>query len=339
MMFLAVLAGLIFPAGVRADSIGMVTGTKTGTYIQFGQDIARLARTVGVEIEVKESEGSMDNIRRMMSAENAGLGIVQSDVLEYLTRSPDPQMRRISERLRVVFPLYNEEVHLFARTNIQSIEDLMGQRVVVGTRGSGSWLTSNHLLRLLNVQAAEAIELPPPEGASAVLRGEADAMFYVAGKPVKLFSTLVTLQQDPRYAALVNDVHFVPLHHAAMSREYVPSSLGPNDYAWVSQTIPTVAVKAVLMTYNFSDRQQLYHRIRCDQLATLANAIRGNLAELQGMGHPKWQEVDLAQEISIWQLDGCSHAARRAPPPQKVQQDDDLLKAVSDIIRGREPSR
>ena len=104
---------------VKADSIGMVTGSTTGTYFQFGQDIAKVTQTSGLEILVKEAEGSIDNIRRLVSRENAALSSVQSDVLGFLSRSEDPQVRRISERLRLVFPFYNEEVHLLARKEIQ----------------------------------------------------------------------------------------------------------------------------------------------------------------------------------------------------------------------------
>jgi TRAP-type uncharacterized transport system substrate-binding protein len=59
----------------------MVTGSKTGTYIQFGNDIAGVAKTVGLDILVKDSQGSIDNIKRINSKENATFGIVQSDVL------------------------------------------------------------------------------------------------------------------------------------------------------------------------------------------------------------------------------------------------------------------
>jgi TRAP transporter TAXI family solute receptor len=173
------VGSLLFVPQAKAESIGMVTGSTTGTYFQFGQDIAKLAPTAGLEILVRESEGSIGNIRRLISRENAALGIVQSDVLGFLSRSEDPEMRRISERLRLVFPFYNEEVHLLARKEVQRFEDLDGKRVVVGTKGSGNWLTSNNLLRMINIKPAERIELPPPEGASAVLGGEADAMVAV----------------------------------------------------------------------------------------------------------------------------------------------------------------
>ena len=38
----------------------------------------------------------------------------------------------------LVFPFYNEEVHLLARREIRRFEDLDGKRVVVGTSGERS---------------------------------------------------------------------------------------------------------------------------------------------------------------------------------------------------------
>ena len=41
-------------------------------------------------------------------------------------------MRQVAGRLRLIFPFYNEEVHLFAGKSILSFGDLQGKRVVVG---------------------------------------------------------------------------------------------------------------------------------------------------------------------------------------------------------------
>ena len=113
LLFLCALCGLAPAMAEEADAkqIGMVTGSKTGTYIQFGNDIAGVAKTVGLDILVKDSQGSIDNIRRINSKENATFGIVQSDVLGFLSRSENPEMRLVAGRLRLIFPFYNEEVH------------------------------------------------------------------------------------------------------------------------------------------------------------------------------------------------------------------------------------
>jgi TRAP transporter TAXI family solute receptor len=326
---LALLNGLLFVPQLKAEGIGMVTGSKTGTYIKFGRDIAKMARKVGLDILVKKSEGSLDNIRLLVSRENAAFGIVQSDVLGFLSGDDDPATRRISGRLRLVFPFYNEEVHLFARREIRRFEDLDGKRVVVGTRGSGNWVTSTNLLRMLDVNPAERVELSPIDGASAVLAGDADAMFYVAGKPVQLFTNIRDMEKDPRYANLVREVHFVPLNHEKMLQEYVVAAIGSDDYEWLDETVPTVAVKAVLVSFDFSSKRNLYYRKRCEQLSKLGRVIRDNFAELQQTGHRKWKEVDLDEKIGIWRRDSCS---------QMVYQDekeDGLIRDIRKFLEGK----
>ena len=106
------------------ETIGIVTGPKTGTYFAFGKDIAEVAGKAGISVDVKPSEGSVDNIKRLNSSENAALGIVQSDVLGFLSRSRNPESMRIAGNLRMVFPFYNEEVHVLARRTIHPLSVL-----------------------------------------------------------------------------------------------------------------------------------------------------------------------------------------------------------------------
>ena len=41
------------------------------------------------------------------------MGIVQSDVLAFVFRiQNDPVLRRIARKVKMVFPLYNEEIHI-----------------------------------------------------------------------------------------------------------------------------------------------------------------------------------------------------------------------------------
>jgi TRAP transporter TAXI family solute receptor len=337
-LLLIVFAVFFGVVQAQAEGIGMVTGSKIGTYIQFGHDIANVARDQGLDIMVKPSEGSLANIRRMMSQENAGLGIVQSDVLGFLKTSSDPQMRRMASQLRLVFPLYHEEVHLFARKDIQRLSDVNGKRVVVGTKGSGNWLTADHLLRLAGVTPVERLEMPPSTAISAVLTGRADAMFYVAGKPVTVFSRMRSLLQNPDYAPLVKHVHFLPIDEPAILREYVASDISVYDYAWIDGEIKTVAVKAVLVSVDFSSKRNAYFRQRCEQLRQLGEVVREQFEQLKSTGHPKWQEVELEQPVGIWQRDTCASphavqqpmaASQSAAPPRPAA---DLMQAIEHIL-------
>jgi len=132
-------------------AVSMATGSPKGTYYRIGQDIAAIAAPWGLDIEVKESRGSLDNIQRINSRENLGFGIVQSDVLGYLKRDSDFN-RNIAERLRVIFPFYLEEVHVLARLDIKSLRDLNGKRVAIGEENSGTWLTAMTLFKTSQVE-------------------------------------------------------------------------------------------------------------------------------------------------------------------------------------------
>lgn len=302
--------------------VGMVTGSKTGTYIKIGSDIAKIAKENGLDILVKESEGSLDNIERMLSSENAAIGIVQSDVLGYLYSA----MPNVAKQLRLIYPLYNEEVHVFARKEIQTFKDLQGKRVAVGTKGSGNWLTMTNMLHMMGVEPAERItDIGPLDAVSAVLSGDLDAMIYVAGKPVSLFVKLNKLKEDPdpTFKEILDSVHFIPLNDPMfLEQYYVASEIGSNDYEWYDGTVPTIAVKAVLVSFDFSGKKSGYYKMRCDQLSQFGSIIRDNFQKLQEEGHTKWKEVDLDQKIGKWELDKCSHKPGPKPTPSFVQPSD-----------------
>jgi TRAP transporter TAXI family solute receptor len=310
---------LVKPA-VGEEGVGMVTGSSTGTYFRFGQDMARVAAQEGLQLLIKESEGSLANIQRLNSqrsnsSENATLGIVQSDVLGFLATSTQEESRQVASQLRLIFPLYREEVHLFARKNIQRFQDLAGKRLIVGSEGSGNWLTSTHLLWITGVRPSEPlVELSPEKAVTAVLEGKADAMVFVTGKPAPLFTNLEKLQSSSAYGHLLEEVHFVPLDHEGMLKEYVPAEIGPNDYPWLNKTIPTIAVKAVLVSFDFSGRHSDYYRLRCKQLSVLGKAVREHFDELKKTGHTKWNEVHLDEPLNIWKRDTCSLAVAPARP-------------------------
>lgn len=304
---------IILVPGINAYSenwqgVALMTGSVEGTYIKFGQDIAKVADKTGVTVLVKESEGALDNLRRLRSRENAGIAIVQSDLLGFINRSKDPAMHKLSRDIKLVFPLFNEEVHLLANKKIKKFEDLAGKKVVVGTKGGKNYLTANNLLDMFGIFPSERLELPPVEAVSEVLMGNADAMFYVSGKPVNLFKNMEMIQHDsePQYAQLIKSVHFVPLNHDKMFEEYTASTIGPGDYNWLEGTTPTIAVNTVLVSYDFSKYDNPYFNLRCNQIAKIGQAVREFIGELKQTGHPKWKEVLLDQETGIWEQDTCS---------------------------------
>lgn len=319
-----IVAMAVWPALAQGgDSIGIVTGPKTGTYYAFGKDIAQVAGKGGIEVDVKSSEGSIDNIKRINSSENAALGIVQSDVLGFLSRSKSPESMRMASNLRMIFPFYDEEVHVLARKTIRSFAELQGKKVAIGEEGSGNMLTSINLFSMMNIDPAEMRKMPPAQGVVAVLKGELDAAIFVGGKPVRLFKNLedLTLPENQKYAAMLEQVHFLPMDSAKMLEEYKPAIISRSDYNFVHDNVPTVAVQAVMVSYDFSQG----NKKRCERLLNLAKLMRRELTELRQKGHPKWKEVNLDADTGVWKKDSCAW-----PETTKAEMDGKVLMKIID---------
>jgi len=301
---LQLLAGNLYAA---SEKVGMVTGGPKGTYIKIGNDIASIVKEYGVDLLVKESKGSFDNVERMASNENAGIGIVQSDVISALRSSDIKVQRSNAERLRLIAPLYNEEVHIFGSQTIKNLSDLHHKKVAVGNKGGGTSMTAKILFTYLGIEP-ELLYISKDEALVKVLGNEIDAMIYVAGKPVNFFSELETFLKD--YPKAFNKLHFVPARMSEFKDPlpYVDSVLTPKDYNWLKQDVPAIAVKALLVAYDFSRSDNAYHKTRCEQFGVIGQTLRDRLGYLQktGNGHEKWKEVDLSVQVGDWQRDMCS---------------------------------
>src|SRR5262245_10721535 len=110
---------------VAAANMGIVTGSEKGTYYQFGLNLQQLLTTKGGSLNVYPSRGSIENIYAVYQRPGIQLGIVQSDVLAFVARiQSDPTLKRIARKTKMVFPLYNEEVHVLGRRAIADFDDL-----------------------------------------------------------------------------------------------------------------------------------------------------------------------------------------------------------------------
>lgn len=291
---------------VAPAPVTVVTGLKTGTYFIFGRDLFEVAKKSGMDMVVKPSEGSIDNIKMINGEDDVVLGIVQSDVLGFLGRSKNPDSIKMANNLRLIFPFYNEEIHVLARKEIKDFKDLQGKRVAIGEEGSGNMLTSINLFSMANIAPSESLKIPSAQGIVSVLKGEVDAVIFVGGKPVRLFKNLedLTLPENQKYAPMLEQVHFIPMNGAKMLEEYKPAELTAADYKFIKEPVPTISVQAILISRDFS--QGAENAKRCEQIGKLSDALRAGIPALKETGHPKWKEVNLDANVNTWKKDSCA---------------------------------
>ena len=281
------IAASLCPA---AEDMGIITGGDKGTYYQFGLDLQKLTKPAGVNLTVHTSKGSIENIFAVYQRPGVQMGIVQSDVLAFVARvQSDPVLQRIAKKTRMVFPLYNEEVHLLGKKGIRDFDDLTGKRVAIGRDGSGTYLTSRLLFKLSEVVPAEMVPIDTGEALAELKAGRIDAMFYVAGLPVKL------LKED---VAEKDGLELIPITNKSITEFYPRAEIPANVYEWQKTPVSSVAVKAVLVSFDF-------RRKDCDNVGRFAQTLQKQMPSLLQNGHPKWKVVDLNYPLKGWEQYDC----------------------------------
>ena len=149
--------------------MGMVTGGPKGTYYQFGLNLAELVESKNIMLNVANSNGSVDNVFAVYKKPNTQMGIVQSDVLAFVAKvQTDPVLKKIAQKIKMVYPLYNEEVHLLGANNIADFDQLEGKKVAIGQEGSGTYLTAKLLFEVSGVKPADIADNCRRRGSPAI---------------------------------------------------------------------------------------------------------------------------------------------------------------------------
>jgi len=302
-----------------AVDLTIMTGGEKGTYYQFGLNLKKLVEPKDINLEVINSTGSIENLYAVYQRPHTQMGIVQSDVLAFVSRvQSDPVLKRIATKTRMIFPLYNEEVHLLGRREIRDFDDLTGRRVAIGKEGSGTYLTARLLFEVSEVKPEEMVPIGTGEAMSQLKSGKIDAMFYVAGYPVKLFTEDVS--EDDGLA-------LIPIRNKSIVEFYPQTKIPANTYPWQKTMVDTIAVKAVLVSFNF-------RRSNCEYVGDFANALYENMDWLIANGHSKWKSVDLEFPLKGWEQYDCvkSRLQHRRVVNKSAAELNPILKAVKDIL-------
>jgi len=319
--FLLVLlvSGGLASVSLAAD-MGIITGSDKGTYYQFGLNLQRLVKQSDIDLKVYTSKGSIENVFAVYQRPGIPIGVVQADVLAFIARvQTDATLIRIAKKIKMVFPLYNEEVHILGRRDIADFDDLTDKRVAVGREGSGTYLTARLLFKVSEVQPREMVFIDTDEALAELKAGRIDAMFYVAGYPVKLLTENV---------AEADGLALIPITNKSILEFYPGAEIPAGTYAWQPAAVNTVAVKAVLVSYDF-------RRKDCDNVGKFAQTVATNLEWLRKNGHPKWKAVDLDFPLKGWEQYDCVRKVLQKPPTQPAKAKSSLnpvMDAIKDVL-------
>ena len=247
------------------------------TYFELSEDM----QTVFPKLSIYNSGGSIENILKLVNdSTNIDMAFLQYDVLlNYQIRNP-----KIKESIEIIFPMYNEEVHLIAKrsSGIASIKDLQGRKVAIGSKSQGTNITAKSIISLFNVKC-KMINISYRDAFAALLDDKIDAFFYVGGVPIKNLSSF------PKEISGI--IKLVPIESELLNGIYEKATIKKDKYPWLNEDIETVSVKSYVVYNKNKDNKDF-------NVNNLINIININLKKFKSNTsyHPKWQEIDLQTE-------------------------------------------
>jgi len=184
---LAVIAAFVLayqfikPAPPR--HVVMATGGVDGAYHGFARRYAEILAREGIELELRPTAGSVENLRLLRAGE-VSLALMQGGIDDGLS---EPGLLSLGS-------VYYEPLWLFYRKglDLHRLGGLAGLRVAIGPQGSGTRALVTRLLHANEVASDDSwVALGGQGAADALLAGEIDAAFFVISAQSPLVDRLL----------------------------------------------------------------------------------------------------------------------------------------------------
>jgi TRAP transporter TAXI family solute receptor len=178
--------------GAQKDFTGrpmtIATGGTGGVYIVYGAGLANvLQNKLKVSANAQSTTASVDNMK-LVRDKSADLAFVLSDTafdaVKGQARFAPPETPAKAQSLAV---LYTNFTHIVTKegVGINTVADLRGKRVSVGSPGSGTEVIANRVLEAYNMTQTDlrAEKLGVADSANGLRDGRLDAFFWSGGLP------------------------------------------------------------------------------------------------------------------------------------------------------------
>lgn len=274
----------------NAGTIGLACGQLGAAYPTLAQDIAKVLDD-GDKLRVIPmiTYGSVGNIEDLLYLRNVDVAFTKSDNFDFYKQTLTINLR---DRIHYITRLYDAELHVLARPEIKTLEDLRGKKVNIGTAGNAAHTTVPIVMKALGIDV-EMIKVDHDIGLEMMKAGEISAALRVGGKPMDTFTKV------PENSGF----HFLPISASEyakhFSSKYVLGKLNSKDYPKLipeGETISTIGVSEILAVYNWPKGTDRYQRVE-----KFIVSFFKNFKKLQeGPFHQKWKDVNLAATIPGW---------------------------------------
>jgi uncharacterized protein len=285
-----------FRSRMNENVVTIMAGSPTGTDLAIVQDIAEVLNGDGLRVVPMVGQGPAQNVKDVLFLRGVDMGITQANILKYFARTGELGPNFI-DQVAYVAKLFNEEMHVLVRDDIGSIQALKGRAVNFGAEGSGAEITGRLVFEALGIDVKQ-VHLSDDEALQKLRSGEIAGTIVVTGKPAPVLANL----RD------TSGLKLLPVPYAKeLEDSYYPATLTHDDYPDLVPAggrVDTVAVCAVLISFNWNDDNVRYQKIGrfVDRFFTSFDQF------LKPPHHPKWREVNYAATLEGWHRSPLSQA-------------------------------
>ena len=269
-------------------TVGVAGGQLSGTYMTFADELGQvLDDGDNLRVIPMVTYGAASNMDDLLYLRGVDIAVTQSDVFEYFRTQR--KTANLDARVNYLIRLPASELHILARKEIRSIEDLRGKKVSFGPQGAGSSLTGAIVFQRLGIKV-EQLFLDNPTAMQKLRSGEISALMRQIGKPIDVFAKM---PKDTGF-------HLLPIPFSKTFADYYTLGEFTNkDYPTLvpeGTTVDTLSVPAVLAVFNWPKGHDRYRRV--------ARFTEGLFAKWDKFRepprHPKWRDVNLAATVPGW---------------------------------------
>jgi TRAP transporter TAXI family solute receptor len=270
-------------------TVTIVVGAPNANGLDVAYDLAGvLDDETSLRIVPIIGKGVAQNVRDVRFMRGVDMGLTHANILAHFSRTGELG-RNIISQITYVAKLFNEEVHLVARSEIKDIKELEGKRVSFGEEGSGTDITAALILEALSIDV-QPVYLSAADAIKQLTSGELDAAIVIGGKPAPL---MTAIQQ-------AKGLKLIPIpYESHLEDDYYPATLSHQDYPDLippGDSVETVAVCAVLITFNWTKDSERYRKVE-----KFVDAFFTKFQEFhRPPHHPKWREVNFAATLEGW---------------------------------------
>lgn len=278
-----------FRASINENVVTIMAGSPSGTDLAIVQDLAEvLDDGDGLRVLPMVGKGPEQNIKDVMFLRGVDMGVTQANLLKHFDKTGE-MGPNLKGQIAYIAKLFNEELHVLVRSEVNDIHELNGKYVNFGAEGSGAEITGRLIFSALGIDAQE-VHLSDADAIQKLKAGDIDATIALTGKPAPV---LISLKDAAGLKLLA-----VP-YAKGLEDEYYPATLTHDDYPALipaGQRVDTMSVCAVLVSFNWPSDSVRYAKIGkfVDRFFTNFDAF------LAAPRHPKWREVNFAATLEGW---------------------------------------